>query len=61
MEIFLSALNGRPKWIAEAIQTVATIFVISVLTHYSFKHFQRAWIIGDSTIDIQLQLGPQNS
>jgi TRAP-type C4-dicarboxylate transport system permease small subunit len=54
MEIFLSVLNGRPKWIAEAIQTVATIFVISVLTYYSFKHFQRAWIIGDSTIDIQL-------
>lgn len=58
MEIFLSALNGRPKWIAEAIQTVATIFVISVLTYYSFKHFQRAWIIGDSTIDIQLPTWP---
>ena len=58
MEIFLSALNGRPKWIAEAIQTAATILIISILTYYSFKHFQRAWTIGDSTIDIQLPTWP---
>ena len=58
MEIFLSALKGRSKWIAEAIQTAATIFIIVILTYYSFKHFQRAWIIGDSTIDIQLPTWP---
>ena len=32
MEIFLSMLNGRSKWIAEAIQTAATILIISILT-----------------------------
>ena len=53
MEIFLSAIKGRSKWIAEAVQTAATIFIIAILTYYSFKHFQRAWVIGDSTIDIQ--------
>ena len=58
MEIFLSMLNGRSKWIAEAIQTAATILIISILTYYSFKHFQRAWTIGDSTIDIQLPTWP---
>jgi TRAP-type C4-dicarboxylate transport system permease small subunit len=58
MEIFLSALKGRSKWIAEAIQTAATIFIIVILTYYSFKHFQRAWVIGDSTIDIQLPTWP---
>jgi TRAP-type C4-dicarboxylate transport system permease small subunit len=58
MEIFLSALKGRSKWIAEAIQTAATIFIIIILTYYSFKHFQRAWVIGDSTIDIQLPTWP---
>lgn len=58
MEIFLSALKGRSKWIAEAIQTTATIFIIVILTYYSFKHFQRALIIGDSTIDIGLPTWP---
>ena len=58
MEIFLSMLNGRSKWIAEAIQTAATILIITILTYYSFKHFQRAWTIGDSTIDIQLPTWP---
>jgi len=58
MEIFLSALKGRSKWIAEAIQTAATILIIVILTYYSFKHFQRAWVIGDSTIDIQLPTWP---
>ena len=58
MEIFLSMLNVRSKWIAEAIQTAATILIISILTYYSFKHFQRAWTIGDSTIDIQLPTWP---
>lgn len=58
MEIFLSAIKGRSKWIAEAVQTAATIFIIAILTYYSFKHFQRAWVIGDSTIDIQLPTWP---
>ena len=52
MEIFLSAMKGRSKWVSEAIQTTASILIISILMYFSFKHFQRAWVFGDSTIDI---------
>ena len=58
MEIFLSAMQGRSKWITEMIQTAASILVISILMYFSFKHFQRAWVLGDSTIDIGLPTWP---
>ena len=58
MEIFLSAMQGRSKWITEIIQTAASILVISILMYFSFKHFQRAWVFGDSTIDIGLPTWP---
>ena len=58
MEIFLSAMKGRSKWVSEAIQTTASILIISILMYFSFKHFQRAWIFGDSTIDIGLPTWP---
>jgi len=58
MEIFLSAMKGRSKWISEAIQTTASILIISILMYFSFKHFQRAWVFGDSTIDIGLPTWP---
>ena len=58
MEIFLSAMKGRSKWASEAIQTTASILIISILMYFSFKHFQRAWVFGDSTIDIGLPTWP---
>lgn len=58
MEIFLSAMKGRSKWVSEAIQTTASIIIISILMYFSFKHFQRAWVFGDSTIDIGLPTWP---
>jgi TRAP-type C4-dicarboxylate transport system permease small subunit len=58
MEIFLSAMKGRSKWVSEAIQTTASILIISILMYFSFKHFQRAWIFGDSTSDIGLPTWP---
>ena len=58
MEIFLSAMKGRSKWVSEAIQTTASIIIISILVYFSFKHFQRAWVFGDSTIDIGLPTWP---
>lgn len=58
MEIFLSAMKGRSKWVSEAIQTTASILIISILMYFSFKHFQRAWFFGDSTIDIGLPTWP---
>jgi len=58
MEIFLSAMNGRKKWIAETLQTSASIVIVSIVIYFSFKHFQRAWVFGDSTIDISLPTWP---
>ena len=58
MEIFILALKGRSQWISELIQTAASILIVSILMYFSFKHFQRAWMFGDSTIDIGLVTWP---
>lgn len=58
MEMLISQLKGRALWVFEAIGTCAAIFIIVVLIPYSFKHFQRAYYFGDSTIDIELSIWP---
>jgi TRAP-type C4-dicarboxylate transport system permease small subunit len=59
MELFLDKMRrGRALWLAEGVTTLAALFIIVVLTIYSFSHFQRAWTIGDSTIDINLPVWP---
>ncbi|GLQ08011.1 TRAP transporter small permease [Sneathiella chinensis] len=58
MELLISRISGRAHWIAEAISTALSIFIVAVLVPYSYNHFMRAFSFGDSTIDIQLPTWP---
>jgi TRAP-type mannitol/chloroaromatic compound transport system permease small subunit len=58
MEFFIGRFKGRLLWGLEAIGTMIALFIISVLMWYAFTHFQRAWTIGDTSMDIELPIWP---
>ena len=58
MELLISRLHGRWLWLLEAAGALAATFVVGVLIPYSYRHFQRAFEFGDSTIDIELATWP---
>ena len=58
MELVLTRLRGRALWLVEALGALAAAFVVAVLVPYSYKHFERAFSFGDSTIDIELPTWP---
>ena len=58
MELLLSRLRGRALWFLEAAGTIAAAFVVAVLIPYSYRHFERAFEFGDSTIDVELATWP---
>ncbi len=58
MEIVLSQLRGRILWIAELVGVVLIWVAVSFLTVGSWLHFQRAWTLGDSTMDIGIATWP---
>lgn len=58
MELVVDKLKGRALWLAESAHTLPTMLLVAVLGYFSFWHFERAWRIGDSTIDISLPTWP---
>ena len=58
MELFVARLKGRWLWLVESFGSLIAIFIVAVLIPYSYLHFQRAFQIGDSTIDIELVTWP---
>lgn len=58
MELFISRFSGRSLWIVEALGTLIAMWIIAVLALYGWEHFMRAWVIGDSSIDIQIPIWP---
>jgi TRAP-type mannitol/chloroaromatic compound transport system permease small subunit len=58
MEIILARFQGRLLYFFEIIGTIAAIVIVSILAYYAYTHFNRAWEIGDSTIDINLPVWP---
>ncbi len=58
MELLLTRLSGRPLFVLEIIGTIAAMVIVSVLMYYGYTHFERAWEIGDSTIDLELPIWP---
>ena len=58
MELFVSKLKGRAHWLAETVSTALGLFIVGVLIPYSYFHFERAFNIGDSTIDIEIVTWP---
>lgn len=58
MEIVLGQLKGRTLWIAEFAGVILIWLVVLGLVYGSWFHFQRSWLLGDSTIDIGLPTWP---
>ena len=58
MELVVGRFRGRALWIAEAVGTALAIFIVAVLIPYSYRHFERAFDFGDSTIDIEIVTWP---
>src|SRR3954471_17049666 len=46
------------RWKVELFGTVMAFGIIAILIYASFTNFQRAWSIGDSTMDIKLPTWP---
>ena len=58
MEILVSRLRGRWLWLTEMLGTALAAFIVGVLIPYAWRHFERAFEFGDSTIDIELATWP---
>lgn len=58
MEIIIGRFKGRLLWVTEVFGTVVAIFIVAVLMYYGWEHFDRAWSIGDSSIDVSITLWP---
>ena len=58
MELVVARFKGRALWIAEAVGTALAIFIVAVLIPYAYRHFERAFNFGDSTIDIEIVTWP---
>jgi len=58
MELILTALKGRWLWFAEFMGGLFALFIVGILIPSSYAHFQRAFDIGDSTMDIELVTWP---
>lgn len=58
MEILVSRLRGRWLWLTEMLATALAAFIVGVLIPYAWRHFERAFEFGDSTIDIELATWP---
>lgn len=58
MEILISRFRGRSLWAVEIIGTLLALFIIGVLIYYGWGHFQRAYELGDSTIDAEYPVWP---
>ena len=58
MEILVARLSGRWLWLTEMLGTALAAFIVGVLIPYAWRHFERAFDFGDSTIDIELATWP---
>ena len=58
MEIILVRLKGRLLYFFEIFGTLVAIIIVAILAYFGYEHFQRAYDIGDSTIDIEIPIWP---
>src|SRR3990167_275574 len=58
MDLLLSRLHGRARWLMEAASILLVLVVVSTLVKATGDHFWRAWALGDSTIDMELPTWP---
>jgi C4-dicarboxylate transporter DctQ subunit len=58
MEFVLTLLPRRWLWWVEAFAILVALVIIGALIYASWFNFQRAWQLGDSTMDIRLPTWP---
>jgi TRAP-type C4-dicarboxylate transport system permease small subunit len=58
MELVMAQLKGRLLWTLEFFAVLLALVFVVILIEQSWNHFMRSFTLGDSTIDIQLQLWP---
>ncbi|MYD99665.1 MAG: TRAP transporter small permease [Alphaproteobacteria bacterium] len=58
MELVVSKMRGRLLWGVECFAVAIAIVYCLIIIDKSWEHFLRAYIDGDSTIDVQLQTWP---
>ena len=58
MDLFVSSLRGRALWLFEMLSVILMALLVLVLIYGSWNHAQRAFNLGDSTIDIDLPTWP---
>lgn len=58
MELVIGALPGRLRWLIEAVASFVGLCLILVLIRYSYEFFLNAYLIGDSTVDIEFPTWP---
>ena len=58
MDIVVSIIKGRALWISEFISTLLMFIITIVLIYGSYLHFLRAYVNGDSSMDISLPIWP---
>lgn len=58
MDLFMAKFRGRALYFFEALATIVGLFVITILIQKSWLHFERAYELGDSSIDIELPIWP---
>lgn len=58
MELFVGAVEGRPRWLMELFTTLLAMLVVGLLIPYSYNFFYDAYSIGDSTYDYGIPTWP---
>jgi len=58
MEIVLASIRGRARWLLELLGIALALAITLLLVHATFENFLRAWINGDSSMDIRLPQWP---
>ena len=58
MEIIIGRFKGRLLYAMELLGTLVVMVIVAILIVYTWEHFERAYTIGDSTIDIEIILWP---
>lgn len=58
MDIFVSSLRGRALWLFELISCLLMLTITVLLIYGAYLHFERAFVNGDSSFDIDLPTWP---
>jgi C4-dicarboxylate transporter DctQ subunit len=58
MDLLLRGVSKRFLWAMELFAVLVALVIITILVQTTFENFQRAYQLGDSTIDIKLKTWP---